>query len=343
MVTLAAAREQALAVRRLARAGIDPQEALKPKQVKVDRVRDLIDRYSKQHLQRNNRSGKNVEKLLALHVFPRWGDRELSSITRTDFATLLEEVRLPKHVTLHTKSGSYSALRGGAGSAAEVRKWVRAMFEFAFDADLLPANPLADFKNRDRVRKRERVLSMDELKIVWDTAGKFGHPWGHYFQLIMLTGNRRSEWANAEVSWLTMEQSYLEIPAASYKTDKAHVIPLSRQAKAIVSAMPLPKYGPYILSTMEGARPISDFSGAKLKLDAQIAVDCPDRLQPWVVHDLRRSMATHMERIGIAPHVIEVCLGHTIKGIAATYRHYSYLTEKSAALQLWADELAPEH
>ena len=53
-------------------------------------------------------------------------------------------------------------------------------------------------------------------------------------------------------------------------------------------------------------------------------------------------MATHMERIGVAPHVIEVCLGHTLKGIGATYRHYSYLSGKTAALQLWADELAPD-
>ena len=53
-------------------------------------------------------------------------------------------------------------------------------------------------------------------------------------------------------------------------------------------------------------------------------------------------MATHMERISIAPHIIAVCLGHTLKGIGATYRHYSYLPEKAAALQARADELSPE-
>jgi hypothetical protein len=50
-------------------------------------------------------------------------------------------------------------------------------------------------------------------------------------------------------------------------------------------------------------------------------------------------MATHMERIGIAPHIIEVCLGHTLKGLPGTYRHYGYLNEKAEALQQWADEL----
>jgi len=50
-------------------------------------------------------------------------------------------------------------------------------------------------------------------------------------------------------------------------------------------------------------------------------------------------MATHMERIGVEPHLIEVCLGHALKGVASTYRQYGYLPEKAAALQLWADEL----
>lgn len=51
------------------------------------------------------------------------------------------------------------------------------------------------------------------------------------------------------------------------------------------------------------------------------------------------SLATHMERLGIEPHVIEVCLGHALKGVAGVYRHYTYLPEKAAALQKWADEL----
>ena len=75
--------------------------------------------------------------------------------------------------------------------------------------------------------------------------------------------------------------------------------------------------------------------------DRPASEDARPSVPDWVVHDLRRSMATHMERIGIEPHIIEVCLGHTLKGIAATYRHYSYLPEKERALQRWADELVP--
>ena len=86
-------------------------------------------------------------------------------------------------------------------------------------------------------------------------------------------------------------------------------------------------------------RPISGFSKAKTQLDSLIRQEAEGGVRPWVLHDLRRSMATHMERIGIEPHIIEVCLGHALKGVAGVYRHYSYLPEKAAALQRWAKEL----
>jgi hypothetical protein len=65
-----------------------------------------------------------------------------------------------------------------AGRAAEVRKWCRAMFQFAVDAGLRPDNPFADVRNRDRQRPRDRVLSMEELGAVWEAAGDLGYPWG---------------------------------------------------------------------------------------------------------------------------------------------------------------------
>ena len=87
-------------------------------------------------------------------------------------------------------------------------------------------------------------------------------------------------------------------------------------------------------------RPISGFSKAKVELDRIILLNSEGGIRPWVVHDLRRSMATHMERIGIMPHVVEHCLGHALKGVAGVYRHSAYLPEKAAALQKWADDLS---
>ncbi|WP_245895316.1 tyrosine-type recombinase/integrase [Devosia submarina] len=229
--------------------------------------------------------------------------------------------------------------RGGKGSAAEVRKWTRAMFQFGVEVDLLPSNPLADVRNRDRQTPRDRVLQMEELRQIWSAATALAHPWGHLFKLLMLTGSRRSEWANARVDWLKAESTILEVPAEQYKTRKPQVVPLSTQAQAIVRSLPQGNNGPFLFSTTGGLVPVSGFSKAKTQLDQQITMQKQSLAISWVTHDLRRSMATHMERLGIEPHVIELCLGHKLTGIAATYRHYGYLPEKQVALQRWADEL----
>ncbi len=213
------------------------------------------------------------------------------------------------------------------------------MFQFAVDAGLRPDNPFADVRNRDRQRPRDRVLTMEELRAVWEAAGTLGYPWGPWYRLILLTGDRRGEWARARWDWLDPERTRLEIPASEYKTGKPQVVPLSSQARAILAALPRGGAGPFLFSSDGGARPVSGFSKAKARLDRALAQHLGRPLPPWVVHDLRRSMATHMERIGGEPHVIEVCLGHVLKGVAGTYRQYGYLPEKGQALQRWADEL----
>jgi integrase len=340
-VGLAEARARAAEAKRVARAGVDPTDELRGGVGRAPgpTVADLFGRYAAEHLRRNGlRSAGNAEKQLRLHVLPAWGKQPVAAIERGDLVRLIEAVRVPR--TVETREGGrvLQRTRGGPGAAAEVRKWCRAMFQFAVDAGLRADNPFADVRNRDRQRPRDRVLSMEELRAVWEAAGDLGYPWGPWYRLILLTGDRRGEWARARWDSLDVDRSRLEIPASEYKTGKAQVVPLSGQARAILAALPCGA-GPFLFSSDGGVRPVSGFSKAKARLDRAIVERLGRPLPAWVVHDLRRSMATHMERIGVAPHVIEVCLGHVLKGVAGTYRQYGYLPEKAAALQRWADEL----
>ncbi len=340
-VGLAKARAEAAEVKRLARSGIDASAARRSAvdQGSEPTVIDLVNRYVMDHLRRNRlRAGANAEKQLRLYIAKAWGSRPLASIVRGDLVGLLEDVRVPRMIAVHDGDRTEFRKRGGPGAGAEVRKWTRAMFQFAVDAGLRTDNPFIDVKNRDRQRRRDRVLTMEELAAVWDTAGALSYPWGPYYRLILLTGDRRSEWARARWDWLDAECTRLEIPGTEYKTGKTQVVPLSQQARSVVRSLPKAGAGPFLFSSDGGAKPVSGFSKAKARLD-QLLVCRGRNLDDWVVHDLRRSMATHMERIGIEPHVIEVCLGHVLKGVAATYRQYGYLPEKAAALQAWADEL----
>jgi len=187
---------------------------------------------------------------------------------------------------------------------------------------------------------RARVLSMDELRQIWDAAGDAAYPFGPLVRLLILTGQRRSEVAELEANWIDQELRSIEIPASRYKTKRAHVYPLSAPAWAIVDALPRWNGGDCLFTTTAGMRAISGFSKCRSRLDEIIAkratkaqVEPP---APWTLHDIRRSVATHMARLGIAQEHIERVLGHVVQGVAGTYNRYSYLDEKRAALEQWS-------
>ncbi len=358
-MSLAEARETASGTMGLASAGTDPRPPVTvatadasgrgdggqghgqgPRAVVT--VSDLLTRYTREHLDRNLGSGSNVERLLRRHVEPHWGDRTVAALRAPDLVELLERVRVPGGALVRATGHEqhYAAVRGGPGAAVEVRKWVRAMFQFGAAAGLLAGNPFRDVRNRDRVRPRDRVLSMAEVGAVWRAAGSMYYPWSPLFRLLLLTGSRRGEWAEARTGWLDPSATRLEIPAAAYKTGRTHVVPFGRQARALVRGLPPGGFGPFLLSSDGGQHPVSGFSKAKGQLDDHVVAELGGVAPAaWVLHDLRRSMATHMERLGVTPHLVEACLGHALKGVAGTYRHYGFLEEKRAAMQLWADEV----
>ena len=342
-MNLSAARDAARLARSQAASGVDPgaaQRAQAAAQAGAMTVSGLIDHYVTHHLRPNLRSGGAVEAKLRRHVLPAWGDRPVAQITRGDLLVLLDRVRSGGDVSVKTRGrGTFTHKRGGPGAAAEVRKWVRAMFQYAVDAEIRADNPFAGVKNRDRLKPRDRVLSMEELRAVWAAACSMPYPWGPFYQLLMLTGCRRGEWATACWSWLDAGWSALEIPAEHYKTGRSHLVPLSDVARGIVGRLPPRDADAHMFSTDGGWTAIANFSEGKEQLTRGAEAYLGTPMAPWVVHDLRRSMATHMERIGIAPHVIEACLGHTLKGVAGIYRRYNFAKEKREALQLWADEL----
>ena len=130
----------------------------------------------------------------------------------------------------------------------------------------------------------------------------------------------------------------------------AHEVQLSPQAQDILDA--LPRVSETLVFTTRGVRPVSEFSGAKAALDRLMEAErrkqlgLPDDAHPaisgWILHDLRRTAATGMARLNIPPHVVDKILNHTsgsIRGVAAIYNRHSYLDERRAALEAWANRL----
>ena len=180
-------------------------------------------------------------------------------------------------------------------------------------------------------------------------------PFGPIGKLLLLTGARRSEIAEASWQEIDLAAKTLTLPGSRTKNGKPHEIPLSDAAVEIIKALPRIEGKAALLFSTTGATPVSGFSRsreviekamvAELRKAAVERGDDPEKveaLKPWTLHDLRRSCASGMASLKIAPHVIEAVLNHkngTIRGVAKVYNRYSYATEKRAALDAWARQL----
>lgn len=355
LVSLEQAREKARDALDNADRGIDPSakrdEEVAQRQTRAFEV--VLGRFVDLHVKQNThdgrfakeraaaleaeRAGKTVAKgpksklgrapaqrLIEDHALPVWRGRMIETITRAEAHDLLDDVVGKK----------------GEPIARELRKHLTKMFNWAADRGHIAANPLAGMRRPELgYVARERVLSMDELGRVWDAAGEMAYPFGNMVRLLILTGQRRSEIAELEKDWIDAEHRAISIPAARYKTKRAHVFPLSPPAWSIAEGLPRWNDGNCLFSTTGGNRPVSGFSKAKKRLDEIIDEQGTKRgltpIASWTIHDVRRSVSTHMARLGIPQEHIERVLGHVVQGIAGTYNKYSYLDEKRAALEKW--------
>ena len=157
----------------------------------------------------------------------------------------------------------------------------------------------------------------------------------------MLTGARRSEVAEARWSEFDLQKKLWTIPAERMKAEAAHVVPLSDDAVAILSALPRFKSGDCLFSTSYGRIPVNSFHKAKAKLNAAMLAELNGaRLPDFVVHDIRRTVRTQLSAIpNISDLVRELVIGHTKPGLHKVYDQYAYLEEKRFALDVWAARL----
>ena len=194
------------------------------------------------------------------------------------------------------------------------------------------------------IAKRERVLSDDEIGEVWRAA--VSAPYGTIIRLLILTGQRRGEVAGMTWGELSDDLSTWTIPGERTKNGAVHMVPLSEPARALLRGI-LPgdiKETKRVASdalVLPGAAstPFSGWSKAKAALDRAVADARGASLAPWSVHDLRRTVATGLQRLGVRLEVTEAVLNHisgSRAGIAGVYQRHDWATEKRAALDAWA-------
>jgi integrase len=278
----------------------------------------FIEKHAKRHTRPN--SIRATEAAFRNIVLPAWGRRTVHEIARRDVIELLDGVAVDRPIL-----------------ANRTRATLSRFFGWLCERDIIAASPCVGVKPPSAETVRDRVLDDHELRRLWLASDAVGGNAGAYTKLLILTGQRRSEIAH--LRWSEVDGDVLALPAERMKGKQAHVVPLSSQAAGILASMPkitpqVPRPDDFVLG---GWRWAGNSHHVKRALDAHMG-DTPK----WVVHDIRRSVASGMARIGVPVPVIEKILAHrsgTFRGVAGVYQRHSFLPEMAAAMQRWGDHI----
>jgi integrase len=188
------------------------------------------------------------------------------------------------------------------------------------------------------------VRRADELRWFWSATDSLSPQFAGLLRLLLLTGCRLGELAELRFDELSDDLATLRLPGTRTKNNLGHNVFLAPFARDMLASVPRFANCRFVFST-NGKSPVSGFSKMKRQLDAAMLARAqeergPDTVIPaWRVHDLRRSCATGMAGIGIAPHIVEACLNHVSgskASVAGTYNRETYEREKRDAWERWA-------
>jgi integrase len=224
--------------------------------------------------------------------------------------------------------------RGSPYQAHNALGYIRRLFNWAIGTHEfgIRASPVERLKPKDLIGKREareRTLSDDELRAVWTAAGTMEYPYGPLFRLLILTGQREREVADMRWSEVDFYKNLWTIPAERMKGGRAHEVPLAPEAVALLRNLPRFTGGEFVFTTKAGAKSVNGFSKAKVRIDKLSSV------AGWVIHDLRRTMRTHLSALPVEDLVRELLIAHAKPGLHKVYDQHGYLDEKRRCLELW--------
>jgi integrase len=331
-LTLEEAREKARRWRNLIKRGIHPkvqeererQAALRQQHttfaaVTEDFIRDKLS---------TERKGREVERDIRREFLPVWGRRPIAEITALDVRAVVKA----------------AVDRSAPYQAHNLLVLARRLFSWAIDQHVygLETSPCERLKPKAIIGKkafRTRILNDDEWRAFWKATEGMAYPYGALLRMLALTGQRKSEIAEARWREIDFDRKLLVIPPERMKADAAHVVPLVDYVIAILESLPRFKKGDYVFSTMFGAKPVNGFSKAKAKLDKAMAAELGGMSEPFVIHDIRRSVRTGLSSLPVPDIVRELVIAHTKPGLHKVYDQFAYVDEKRKALELWAGRL----
>lgn len=320
--------------------GIDPVDAERERIRKreTQEFEKYVERFADLYLKSEwPDSWQDANARLVNHVVPVFKGRAVSDIKRADISDLLD------------------GLRDRPALARNTHAVLRKLFAWAVDRDHIATSPMP--KAPPAVKQRKRTLSPDEIRALWRATDKLNPPFGSFVRLLLITGQRRNEVAGLPWAELSQAESLWTLDGKRAKNDADHLVHLSDLAMTEFSALQWKKRG--LVLTTTGKTAISGFSRMKRALDKAMLEELQKQaderakelqisaervnLQPWRLHDIRRTVTTQMQGLGIAIEVTEKVINHLsgeTSGIAGVYNLWAYQDEKRKALDAWSNRLS---
>jgi integrase len=250
-----------------------------------------------------------------LSLADRWGSRRLANIADTDIIAVLDSISARTPIM-----------------ANRLHAVLHRLFDWARNKKLVTANPCVGIERPAREQSRDRVLDDKELRKIWLAADGLRHPYAGIVKLLILTGQRRQEIAG--LRWSEIDERVIHLPPARTKNGLPHDVPLSAPALAIIADLRRLADADLVFTIKR--RPVNGFSKAKERLDKASGVT------DWTLHDLRRTVASGLQKLGVRLEVTEAVLNHksgSTAGIVGVYQRHDYAEEKRDALARWADHV----
>jgi integrase len=342
VLTLEKARQKARDWPELIRRGIDPQEEEKRERLAEQRKRSNSFRAVAEDFVKlavvgpdaenpKQRKGTETKRDIEKELVSRWADRPITEISAHDVMEIIDA----------------AVARGAPYQAHNLFGHIRRLFNWAIARGVygLDRSPCDRMKPRDLIGPKAARPCAVRHRI--DGAVVRGRrsrlPVCPLFRMLALTGQRKSDVADARWSEVELPKKLWTIPAARHKSLAPHVVPLSDDVITVLKSLPTFGEGDHLFSTTFGLTPVNGFSKAKDALDEamlaklQDATDEPKTrrtvaLEPFVIHDIRRTVRTGLSALPISSDVAELVIGHTRQGLRKVYDQYAYLDEKKRAL-----------
>lgn len=321
LLSLSDARKRATEVLYKLSQGLNPQ-ADKEKARSYPRFDETLEDFVRLYCNRQNRerTARETERLLRARFLKPWAAKDIRAISKHDVHKVIDAI---------VDEGKPSAANHAFAA-------VRKLFSWCVQRGIVATSPCTGIGAPSPTIERERVLSDDELAAVWKAAEAIGYPYSSIVHLLILTAQRRSEVAGLRWSEINTDTDLWSMPARRTKNGRPHQIPLPPMARAIIAGLPRHNESYAFPARGNDEETFSGFSKLKRRLDELSGVT------DWTLHDLRRTTATSLAGLGVAPHVVEKLLNHTtgaLGGVAGIYNRFQYLPDMRDALAKWEAHL----